>query len=67
MKYRYEIITFERLGECSLLERVTRNIVANSFKEVYNRLLEKGNFIAIEAIIRKEQIVNDVNSRGTRT
>lgn len=66
MKYRYEIITFEQLGECTLVERVIRNIVSNSFKEVYDRLLEKGNFITIESIIRKEPIVDEVNCRGIR-
>lgn len=66
MKYRYEIITFEQLGECTLVERISRNIVADTFQEVYSRLMEKGNFIGIESIIRKEPLVDEVSSRGTR-
>lgn len=66
MRYRYEIITLERLGECALVERIVRNIVADSFQDVYKRLLEKGNFLAIEAIIRKEIILDDINCKGSR-
>lgn len=53
MNHRYEIVTFEKLGEDDKVDRVVRNMVANTFAQVYDRVLEKGKFISIESIIRR--------------
>ncbi len=63
MKYRYEIITFEKLGKDGKIDRVVRNIVSDNFDQAYSSLRGVGNFVGIEAIIRREPIFEPLEEK----